>query len=209
MTLGIDMTSDSSGAGRLRDVRASDLTPEQQPLWDAVIAGPRGAAPWMITNGVLAGPFNAWLQVPDLGVPLAATGERLRFGSLLDPITRELVILTVGAHWNSEFEFWAHSGIGRSEGMSDVLIEAIATQDAAGVHRVASPAGRAAYAVTRSLLTNGHPSIELVNGLRAEIGDAAAVEVVALAGYYTTVSFTLNAFRVPLPDGVTRRWPDR
>jgi hypothetical protein len=63
--------------------------------------------------------------------------------------------------------------------------------------------------VTRALLTNGHPSIELVDGLRAEIGDAAAVEAVALAGYYTTVSFTLNAFRVPLPDGVTRRWPDR
>lgn len=203
------MTSDSSHAGRLPDITASDLTPERQPLWDAIVSGPRGAAPWMVANGVLAGPFNAWLQVPDLGIHLAATGERLRFGSLLDPITRELIILTVGAHWNSEFEFWAHSGIGRSEGMSDDLIEAIAAHDVAGVHQVASAAGRAAYAVTMSLLQNGHPSVELVDALRTEIGDAAAVETVALAGYYTTVSFTLNAFRVPLPDGVTPRWPNQ
>lgn len=209
MTPGIDMTSESSHAGRLPDVTASDLTPARQPLWDAVVSGPRGAAPWMVSNGVLAGPFNAWLQVPDLGIHLAATGERLRFGSLLDPITRELIILTVGAHWNSEFEFWAHSGIGRSEGMSDDLIEAIAAQDVADVHQVASAAGRAAYAVTMALLENGHPSGELVDALRTEIGDAATVEAVALAGYYTTVSFTLNAFRVPLPDGVTPRWPDR
>ena len=209
MTLGIDMTSDAAHAGRLPDITAHDLTPERQPLWDAIVSGPRGAAPWMVANGVLAGPFNAWLQVPDLGLHLAATGERLRFGSLLDPITRELVILTVGAHWHSEFEFWAHSGIGRSEGMSDDLIEAVAAQDAGGVHRLANGAGRAAYAVTRALLDNGHPNVELVDALRSEIGDAAAVEVVALAGYYSTVSFTLNAFRVPLPDGVAPRWPHR
>lgn len=192
---------------RLTGLRSSELTEQQQQLWDAVTTGPRGAAPWMVARGVLAGPFDAWLRVPDLGVHLAAAGERLRFGSLLDPALRELVILTVGARWRSEFEFWAHSGIGRECGMSDELIEAIASGDGHRVAACADAIGTAVHDAVRALAENGHPTAQQIGRLRDVLGDAAAVEVVVLAGYYTTVSFTLNAFDVPLPDGVNRRWP--
>jgi len=103
--------------GRLGALRVGDLDAEQAALWDSVMDGPRGAAPWMVNDGVLAGPFNAWLHIPEVGRALAAAGEVLRFSSGLPAVVRELVILTVGAHWRSEFEFWAHSGIGRREGM--------------------------------------------------------------------------------------------
>jgi hypothetical protein len=34
------------------------------------------------------------------------------------------------------------------------------------------------------------------------------VELVSLCGYYTLVSFTLNAFEVPLPAGIAPTWND-
>ena len=42
-------------------------------------------------------------------------------------------------------------------------------------------------------------------GLRL-LGDRGIVELVTLCGYYTLVSFTLNAFEVTLPPGVRTHW---
>ena len=38
------------------------------------------------------------------------------------------------------------------------------------------------------------------------LGDAGMVELVSLCGYYTLVSFLLNAFAVPLPPDATPMW---
>jgi hypothetical protein len=38
------------------------------------------------------------------------------------------------------------------------------------------------------------------------LGDAGMVELVSLCGYYTLVSFLLNAFTVPLPPGAAPAW---
>jgi 4-carboxymuconolactone decarboxylase len=192
--------------GRLGALRVGDLDAEQAALWDSVMDGPRGAAPWMVNDGVLAGPFNAWLHIPEVGRALAAAGEVLRFSSGLPAVVRELVILTVGAHWRSEFEFWAHSGIGRREGMADELIEAIAVGNRDAVVAHSDAFGTAAYDVVRALVATGHVEETRMAALQAVAGDAVAVEVVTLAGYYSCVSFTLNAFAVPLPDGVAPRF---
>ncbi|MFZ8968579.1 MAG: carboxymuconolactone decarboxylase family protein [Ilumatobacteraceae bacterium] len=200
--------TDRQRVGRLGALRVGDLNAEQAALWDSVMDGPRGTASWMVDDGVLAGPFNAWLNIPEVGRALAAAGEVLRFSSGLPPVVRELVILTVGAHWRSEFEFWAHSGIGRREGMADDLIEAIAVGDRDAVAAHSDAFGAAAYDVVHGLVTTGHVEETLMAALQAVAGDARAVEVVTLAGYYSCVSFTLNAFAVPLPDGVTPRFGD-
>ena len=34
------------------------------------------------------------------------------------------------------------------------------------------------------------------------------VELVSICGYYTLISFLLNTFEVPLPDGATPAWSD-
>jgi len=200
--------TDRQRVGRLGALRVGDLNAEQAALWDSVMDGPRGTASWMVDDGVLAGPFNAWLNIPEVGRALAAAGEVLRFSSGLPPVVRELVILTVGAHWRSEFEFWAHSGIGRREGVADDLIEAIAVGDRDAVAAHSDAFGAAAYDVVHGLVTTGHVEETLMAALQAVAGDARAVEVVTLAGYYSCVSFTLNAFAVPLPDGVTPRFGD-
>jgi 4-carboxymuconolactone decarboxylase len=43
--------------------------------------------------------------------------------------------------------------------------------------------------------------------VRDLLGDTGVVEFVALCGYYSLVSFVLNAFAVPLPAGAEPMWP--
>jgi len=60
---------------------------------------------------------------------------------------------------------------------------------------------RAVYAVSREL----HRTHALSDGTYAAaegvLGHAGLVDLVGILGYYTLVSMTLNAFRVPTPDG--------
>jgi 4-carboxymuconolactone decarboxylase len=41
------------------------------------------------------------------------------------------------------------------------------------------------------------------------IGDAGMVELVGILGYYVMVSMTLNAFRMPLPEGTPAPFRER
>lgn len=52
----------------------------------------------------------------------------------------------------------------------------------------------------------GRPGPATYRDVHALLGDSGAVEFVALCGYYSLVSFLLNAFDVPLPPGVTPQW---
>jgi hypothetical protein len=54
---------------------------------------------------------------------------------------------------------------------------------------------------------DGHLSQAAYDAAHGLLGDAGVVELVALCGYYTTISFLLNAFAVALPPGVQPMWP--
>ena len=187
---------------RLAAVRPADATAAQREVIDAIAGGDRGRGRSLESlldgRGGLAGPFNAWVHRPDLGIVMQSLGERLRFHGNLPAAAREIAILTVGAKWMAEYEWWAHGRLGRRVGVSDETIDAI--------HRgerppVSDPVEQTVYDVTAALLETGRVDPELYDAALARIGDGGLVEVVTLAGYYTLVSFTLNAFEVPLPDG--------
>ena len=187
---------------RLGAVRPADATSAQREVIDAIAGGARGRGrplgSLLDECGGLAGPFNAWVHRPDLGLVVQSLGERLRFHGTLPGAAREIAILAVGAKWMAEYEWWAHSKLGRREGVSDETIEAI--------HRgerplLSDPAEQAAYDFTIALLETGRVDPASYDAARAHLGDGGLVELVTLAGYYTLVSFTLNAFEVPLPGG--------
>ena len=141
---------------------------------------------------------------PDLGIVIQRLGERLRYHGSLPGAAREIAILVVGAKWMAEYEWWAHARIGRREGVSDETIDAIHRGERP---RLSDPVERAAYDFTAALLETGGVDPALYDAAHAHLGDGGLVELVTLAGYYTLVSFTLNAFDVPLPDGEAHaRW---
>ena len=194
---------------RLGAVRPADATSAQREVIDAIAGGARGRGrplgSLLDERGGLAGPFNAWVHRPDLGIVVQSLGERLRFRGNLPGAAREIAILTVGAKWMAEYEWWAHCRVGRREGVSDDTIDAI--------HRgerplLSDPVEQAAYDFTAALLETGRVDSVLFEAARPHLGDGGLVELVTLAGYYTLVSFTLNAFEVPLPGGESYAFRD-
>ena len=187
---------------RLAAVRPADATSAQKEVIDAIVGGARGRnrplESLLDERGGLTGPFNAWVRRPDLGIVVQSLGERLRFQGTLPGAAREIAILTVGAKWMAEYEWWAHCKVGRREGVSDETIDAIHRGERP---RLSDPVDQAAHDFTAALLETGRVDPELYGTARAQLGDGGLVELVTLAGYYTLVSFTLNAFDVPLPAG--------
>ena len=185
---------------RLAAVRPAEATSEQSEVVDAIAAGDRGRGrpleSLLDERGGLAGPFNAWIHRPDLGIVVQRLGERLRFHGTLPGAAREIAILTVGARWMAEYEWWAHTRIGRREGVSDETIDAIQRRERPPLP---DPAESAVYDFTAALLETGKVEPAVYDAARTQLGDGGLVELVTLVGYYTLVSFTLNAFEVPLP----------
>jgi 4-carboxymuconolactone decarboxylase len=187
---------------RLPELRHDQLSPDAQAVWDAVV-GTRGDR-LQTPAGGLSGPFNAFVHAPGVGGKLAELGATLRFGTSIDRRLTEVAIITVGARWKAEFEWYAHAGMARRHGVPEAVIDAIG--------RGASPPfetedEQVVYDVARSLATSGHLPKQSYDRAAALLGNAGMVELVTLCGYYTLISFLLNAFDVPLPAGTEPRWP--
>jgi len=186
---------------RLPYLRRDQLDADGAAVWDALTAS-RGSA---VVNdqGGLVGPFNAWLHAPDTGAILAELGAALRFRTTVDRRLLELAIITVGARWRAEFEWWAHARMAREHGVSDAVIDAAGRDEHPHFERDDE---RVVYATARRLVADGRLDAVTYDEARALLGDRGMVELVSLCGYYTLVSFTLNAFEVPLPSDARPRW---
>ena len=187
---------------RLPYVRRDDLDPGRQEVWDSVV-GSRGDQ-LINEQGGLAGPFNAFVQAPDVGRHLTALGRVLRFETSIERRLSEVAIITVGAAWKAEFEWWAHSQMARRHGVPDAVVDAIGRGEDPPFQAADE---RTVYAVARQLTGSGRVDQETYNAAQRLLGDAGLVELVSLCGYYTLISFLLNAFTVPLPPGAAPIWP--
>ena len=187
---------------RLPYVRRDDLDPDRQAVWDSVV-GSRGDQ-LINDQGGLAGPFNAFVQAPDVGRHLTALGRVLRFETSIERRLSEVAIITVGAAWKAEFEWWAHSQMARKHGVPDAVVDAIGRGEDPPFEAADE---RTVYAVARQLTGSGRVDQETYDAAQRLLGDAGVVELVSLCGYYTLISFLLNAFTVPLPPGAAPAWP--
>jgi 4-carboxymuconolactone decarboxylase len=187
---------------RLPPVRPTDLDDDGRALWDRLIET-RGAA-LQGPDGALIGPFNAFVTAPTVGARLAELGGILRFETSVDRRLLEVAIITTGARWRSEFEFWAHARMAREHGVAKEVVDAIAAGDPSPPFD--HDGDRVVHAVATQLGATGRIDDDTYAAARALLGDRGLVEIVALCGYYTLISFTLNAFDVRLPEGATPRW---
>ena len=183
---------------RLPYLRKDDLDGDAAALWDAFVST-RGKS-LVNEQGGLFGPFNSWLFAPTVGTRLAELGRVLRFETSVDRRLLETAIITVGAHYRAEFEWYAHSRMAREHGVPDAVIAAIAAGEDPPFEAADE---RVVHAVARQLVTTGRLADDTFAAARYLLGDQGIVEIVSLCGYYTLVCFTLNAFDVPLPPGAT------
>ncbi len=188
---------------RLPYLKRDDLDDAGQALWNSLTSS-RGAG---ITNadGGLVGPFNAWVTASEIGARMADLGGALRFRTSIDRRLLEVAIITTGAHWKAEFEWWAHSRMAREHGVTGEVIDAIARGDDPPFTKDDE---RSVHAVAIQLAATGRVDATTYAAAQRLLGDKGVIELVSLCGYYTLVSFTLNAFEVPLPPGEPRTWSD-
>jgi len=155
-------------------------------------------------DGGLMGPFNPWVIASDIGRRLADVGGALRFKTSIDRRLTEVAIITTGARWKAEFEWWAHARMAREFGVTDEVIDAIARGESSPPFP--NDDERVVHAIATQLGASGRIDAPTYEAGQTLLGDRGMVELVALCGYYTLVSFTLNAFEVALPDGVKPMW---
>src|SRR5438046_4630986 len=108
---------------RIPYMRREELEPEGQQLWDGIVNGRSDLV--LTAEGGLAGPFNAFVTAPGAGRRLSALGAKLRFGTSIERRLSEIAIITIGARWQAEFEWWAHAPMAREHGVAGAVVDAI------------------------------------------------------------------------------------
>lgn len=185
---------------RLPRLARAALDADQSALHDAIAGGPRAAGPQLFRlvddDGRLEGPFGAFLLQPRLGHALQALGAAVRYETSLTGRAREIAILVVAAHWDSEFEWYAHTAVGRHVGLSEDELAAVRER-----HYDQLPSGDACVAeTTRRLVADGDLDDEAYGEAVDTLGLPRVFELTTLVGYYATLALQLRVFRIASPD---------
>jgi 4-carboxymuconolactone decarboxylase len=190
---------------RLTPLTRTDLDEEQTAVWDSLIEN-RGAGLDRIgPSGSMIGPFNAFVTAPKIGRRLSSLGALLRFRTSIDRRLSEVAICTVGAHWQSEFEFWAHAPMAIEHGVDRAVIDALREGRNPEFERDDE---RLVHSVVSQLLDHHRVDTETYAAARELLGEQGLFELVSTVGYYCLISLTLNLFEVALPEGEAPSWRD-
>jgi len=104
---------------RLPVIKPDEMTGRQQEI-AARIAGRRGA---------VRGPFQVWLNSPELCERVEALGAFVRWESALPPRLRELSLLIAARHVDAQYSWNAHVAKCVEEGIPQAAVDAIARNE--------------------------------------------------------------------------------
>jgi 4-carboxymuconolactone decarboxylase len=157
----------------------------QRAAAEALIAGPRGA---------VFGPFIPLMRSPELLNRLQKVGEYLRFDSVLDKRISEFVMLIVSRQWTQQFEWCMHYPLALKAGVRREALDALAE----GRRPVGMAEDEeAAYELCDELARNHGVSDPTYARAVEAFGEQGVVDLLGLAGYFTTVSMLMNVARTP------------
>ncbi len=154
----------------------------------------------------LRGPIGMWMYSPPMAEHLFPASTYLRFGAdgARDQRLAELAILTAARSLDSQYEWSAHEGLGRTAGLEEEIIDLLRHD-----RPVAEGDGlpgfgeveRTIIAATRELIREPKLSRETFEAAQRLFGNQGIVDLVGLIGHYTLVNYTLKAFDVQRPPG--------
>ena len=176
---------------RISLLTRDQLTGDQVRVYDEIQSGERGAIG-------LGGPFNAWIRSPGMADHAQKLGAFLRYNTSLEKRLSELAIITAGKHCRCSFEFASHAPKAIAGGLDPAIVESIRTGQEPVFEK---PDEKAVYDFSKMLLTTHTVADRIYEDLLSQVGEQGVVEVIALLGYYTMVSMTLNVFQTPLREG--------
>ncbi len=187
--------------GRTALLEPSALTALQRTVYDTIDTK---MVPWAekagfkakLSDGRLIGPFNTVLLSPEMAEAFLNLQAVEGSNTTLAQRVRQVVILTVGAVFQCDYERYAHAAVAREAGLSDADIAALMQgTPAEGLTHEEEVARR----FTTTLVTEHRVSDALFEEARQIFYDRGLVDLIILAGSYQLISSLLNAFEVPVP----------
>jgi alkylhydroperoxidase family enzyme len=109
---------------------------------------------------------------------------------------REVVILTVGGLWHSEYALYAHTAAAARAGVPDAAIGALRRGETPRGLRAEADA---AHQLARAIIHDHEVPDGLYGQAIAILGTQTMITVLHLAGQYLTTSAVLACFQVPAP----------
>jgi 4-carboxymuconolactone decarboxylase len=182
----------TTGGLRLAPLQEAALSDRQQRIATQLAGG---------SPGSVQGAYATWLRTPEIA-ERALQYEQFLYGNLsVPPSFVELVVLVVARFWTAD-ELWAvHRGRGADTGLGADLIAAIAEHR---MPRGASADHALVHACASALFTQGRIHDDTFAQAVSQFGYQAVVELVGVAGFYSMVALTLNAFEaLPARDRMT------
>ena len=185
---------------RMPTIRRETLDAEGQRVYDIIVH------PESRYSTGLRGPIGMWMYSPPMAEHLFPASTYLRFGAdgARDQRLAELAILTAARALNSQYEWSAHEGLGRTAGLEDEIIDLLRhdrpAADGEGLPGMGE-AERTIIDATRELIREPKLSAETYEAARRLFGSQGIVDLVGLVGHYTLVNYTLKAFDVQRPPG--------
>jgi 4-carboxymuconolactone decarboxylase len=172
---------------RLPAINRDALAPDDQAVWDRIAA---------VRTGV-RGPFGVLMHVPPLADRVAALEDYFRFNAALPAVDRELVIMATAREMGARYPWARHEARGREVGTRTEAIEAVRLN---GMLEQLTARERLLVEIVRTLLRTRALPEALYTRALAELGRQQLIETVALAGHYSLIGLTVNAFDVAPPE---------
>ena len=162
----------------------------------------------------LRGPIGMWMYSPRMAEHYFPGSTYLRFGAdgARDQRLTELAILTAARALDSQYEWSAHEGLGRSAGLEEEIIDLVRYDRSlaeAGDLPGLGEAERTIIRAVRELIRAPNLSDEMFEAAQALFGNEGVMDLAGLVGHYTVVNYTLKAFDVQRPAGSVLSLPPR
>jgi 4-carboxymuconolactone decarboxylase len=175
-------------------MKMEDMNAEQKAAAQELISGPRGA---------VFGPFIPLMRSPELMNRLQKVGEYLRYQSALEARLNEFVMLIVSRHWTQQFEWCMHYPLAIKAGIKPEILDALA--DGRRPNGMAEDEETAYDLCDELFRTHGVSDATYERAIK-KFGERGVVDMIGLAGYFTTVSMIMNVARTP-PQASTATTP--
>jgi 4-carboxymuconolactone decarboxylase len=172
--------------GRYAEIPENEMTAEQREGYRFLMDGPRGRLP---------GPYKIWIHNPKLVRAADPLGNHFTPGkSSLTEREREIAVVVITSALHSTYPNNAHEIRGKEVGLPAASVEAII----AGLPTSFDDAReQLVYEVAMALANRRIVPQGLHDRAVAGLGHVSITDVIALMGYYTSVSLTMNFYAVP------------
>ncbi len=177
---------------RITEITSAEQVAEaDRSILEAVVAG----------RGSVVGPYRLLLHQPQLAHKFFGVSEQLRQDFKSNLYLFELTILCAAGIQRCGYVWEAHARSGKTAGLSDPTISAIQENRPAEL----SDDDRRVYDLVHELVEQHRASDATYQRAEERYGSDQLVEIIALAGYYTTLCLLLNGFELPAPSELAAR----